>query len=195
MKIRNRMLTLAGVLLVAGATLAAAAPQGPGRGQGPGNGPVPGDRPCDGSGPHGFHGRGFGPGGEPGRMMGGMGPMGPLGFALHRLDLTAEQRDRIHDLFSAQRDADRPLRDKMRALRDQRMKEPMPTTFDEAGVRARAEERAKVMVEMQVAHARLASQVLGVLTPEQRDELQKMRDERRERFEERWGLDDEDSGD
>ena len=79
----------------------------------------------------------------------------------------------------------------MHAQRDQRLKEPLPVEFDEARVRGRAEEHAPLMVEMEVARARVASQVLAVLTPAQRDELQKMRDERRERFEERWGLDED----
>lgn len=190
MKIRNRILTMAGALLVAGATLALADGDRPGgQGSGPGHdgpGAPPGD--CG-------H-RGFGPDGDfrGGPMMEhreALGPLGPLGMALHRLDLTDEQRDRIHGLLRQQRDAGEALRDRLRAQRDQRLKEPLPVEFDEARVRARAEEHARLMVEMEVARARVASQVLAVLTPAQRDELQKMRDERRERFEERWGLDEE----
>jgi len=176
MKIRNRILTLAGALLVAGTTLALA--DGPGRG-GPGPG-APGD--CGGH-------RGFGPGGHA-MMERHLGALGPLGFALHRLDLTTEQRDRIHGILAAQRDAHQALRDQLRGQRDERMKEPLATEFDEARVRARAQEHAQLMVEMEVARARVASEVLAVLTPEQRAELQKMRDERRERFEERWDLDE-----
>jgi Spy/CpxP family protein refolding chaperone len=193
MRIANRILSIAGLLLLAGATLALADPQAPGApgpgGQGPGPGwsghDGPGGPPCD-CGRGGWDRRGFGPGeGFGGRP--GMGPLGRLGFALHRLDLSAEQRDAIHGILRQQRDATMALRDKLRAERESRMNEPLPVQFDEAKVRARAETRAKLTVEMEVARARVVSQVLGVLTQDQRDELQKMRDERRERFEERWG--------
>jgi len=176
MTLRTRILALAsaGGLLVAGALLAQAG--GPGRG---GHGPGRGPGGCDCGGP-GFHG-------EPG------GP-GPLGEALDRLDLTQEQRDQVRAILDRHRDERRALRESMRDQREERFEQDLSLPFDEAAVRARAEKRAQMRVEAEVARARVASEVLAVLTPEQRAELGKLREERHERFERRWGRDDDDPG-
>lgn len=159
----SRILSIAGVLLVAGVTLAAAAgPRGFG---GPGHGG------------RGFHG---GPGAC--AAFDGEGP-GPLGRALHRLDLSAEQRARIEALVDSHRDATEPLRAKLlEGFRD-RLGTELDATFDEGAVRARAEEHARVMVEMRVARAKLHADVLAVLTAEQRAELAEMKARHAERFE------------
>ena len=47
----------------------------------------------------------------------------------------------------------------------------MSGTFDEAAVRAAAEARAKIQVELEVAHAKIMSQIAGVLTAEQKAQL------------------------
>lgn len=170
MRLRTRFLAIAGVLLAAGATLALAA--GPGRGgRGPGG--------CDGGGA-GFHG-------EPGAL-------GPLGHAMDRLDLSREQRDQVRAILDRHRDEHRALREQMRDQREERLERDLFVPFDEAAVRARAEERARLMVEAEVARARVASEVLAVLTPEQRAELGKLREERHERFERRWGRSDDEPG-
>jgi Spy/CpxP family protein refolding chaperone len=173
---KSRILSIIGTLLVAGVTFAAAAgPRGVG---GPGHGG------------RGFHG---GPGAC--AAFDGEGH-GPLGRALHRLDLSVEQRHRIEALVDAHRDATEPLRAKLAAGFRDRLDTGLDTTFDEAAVRAGAEEHARVMVELRVARARLHAEVLAVLTAEQRAQLTEMKArhaERFERFGERRGwFDDED---
>ena len=176
MRERTRILTLAGLLLAAGATIALAA--GPGRG-GRGSGG------CDCGGPGG--GPGFGAMADPDGH-------GPFGRALDRLDLSAAQRDQVRTILDRHRDEHRALRDQMRAQREERFERDLFEPFDEAKVRARAEERARLMVEAEIARARVAGEVLAVLTPEQRTELQQMRDERRERFERRGRWEDDERG-
>lgn len=171
---KSRVLTLAGALLLVGATLAAAA----------------GARGFGGPGHHarGFHG---GPGACD--AFGGPGP-GPLGRALHRLDLSADQRDRIESLVEAHRDATESLRTEIRDGFRDRLASDLATEFDESEVRARAERRAKAMIEMEVSRAKLHADVLSVLTAEQREKLAEMKArfaERVERFGERRGWDDD----
>lgn len=183
MRTRTRISTLAGMLLAAGASLALAAgpgsgPGGHGRGHGPGFGPGGGD--CG------------GPGGRPGfGMHAEPGAFGPFGRALDRLDLSRAQRDQVRAILDRHRDERMALRDRVRDQRGERLEQGLLLPFDEAAVRARAEERARLMVETEVARARVASEVLAVLTPEQRAELEKLREERHERFERRWGGDDD----
>ncbi|HEX8293306.1 MAG TPA: Spy/CpxP family protein refolding chaperone, partial [Pyrinomonadaceae bacterium] len=53
--------------------------------------------------------------------------------------------------------------------------------FDEAAVRAAAQARANLRVELEVAHARLFSQVYAVLTAEQRAKLAELHKQMQER--------------
>jgi Spy/CpxP family protein refolding chaperone len=57
--------------------------------------------------------------------------------------------------------------------------DPMSGEFNEAAVRTAAEARAKIQVEMEVSHARMMSQMFGVLTAEQRAQLAAHREEMR----------------
>jgi len=47
----------------------------------------------------------------------------------------------------------------------------MTGAFDEASVRAAAEARARIQVELEVSHAKMMSQIAGVLTAEQKAQL------------------------
>jgi len=118
-------------------------PQRPDGPPGPPRGPF-------GHGPH-------GPGGP-----GGFGPLAGLNLS----DAQKEQIKQIHESFAEQTKA---LRDQMRTLHEGQG-DPM-SNFNEAAVRSAAEARAKVQVEMEVAHAKMMSQVANVLTPEQRAQI------------------------
>jgi Spy/CpxP family protein refolding chaperone len=170
MNAKSKVLSIAGALLVAGATLAAAHDGHGFRGPGHfGRGFHGGAGACD----------AFGPGGP-----------GPLGRALRRLDLSAEQRDRIEALVEAHREAAEPLRAELREGFRDRLDGELPDGFDESAVRARAERRAKVMVELEVSREKLHADVLAVLTAGQRQELAEMKArfaERVERFGDRRG--------
>jgi len=103
---------------------------------------------------------GHGPHGPP-----GPGAFGPLA-GLNLTDAQQEQIKRIHEGFAEQTKA---LRDQMRTLHEGQ-RDPM-SNFDEAAVRSAAEARAKIHVEMEVAHAKMMSQVANVLTAEQRAQM------------------------
>lgn len=101
------------------------------------------------------------------------GPGGPRDgmFPMFRnLNLSDEQKAQIKKIMDTAAASDRELHEKMRALRES---EPAPfsTTFDEATVRAAAEARAKIDVELQVSRARTMSQVAAILTEEQRAQM------------------------
>lgn len=115
------------------------------------------------------------PDGPPGPPRGpfGHGPHGPRGpgglgplAGLNLTDVQKEQIKQIHESFAEQTKA---LRDQMRTLHESQ-RDPM-SNFDEAAVRSAAEARAKVQVEMEVAHAKMMSQIVNVLTAEQRAQM------------------------
>jgi protein CpxP len=124
-------------------TAAVVVSQGPGSPQG---GPPSRD---------GFHG----PGPRDGRL-----PM------LRDLNLSDEQKAQIKQIIDSEAAATKELHEKLRALHESEP-EPFSTTFDEAAVRASAEARAKIDVELQLSHARTMSQIAGVLTAEQKAQL------------------------
>ncbi len=121
----------------------------------------------------------FGPGmGEPG-MHGGL---GMVGLPLHRLDLTQEQQDKIHAIVDEQRAA---LQDLRRQLRDGeaafRAAHPI-TEFDESAIREHAAAQAKIQADLDVAVAKLRSQVVALLTAEQLKTVQEMQTKMVERM-------------
>jgi protein CpxP len=60
----------------------------------------------------------------------------------------------------------------------------MSGTFNEAAVRAAAQARANGHVEMEVARARMMSEIYNVLTPEQKTQLSTERQQREQRRQE-----------
>jgi Spy/CpxP family protein refolding chaperone len=116
----------------------------------------------------GFHG---GPGGRDGL----------LGHLSRELNLTDEQKAQIKKISESAEESTRGLREQMRTLHESQPDPLNAGTFDEAAVRAAAQARANIQVELEVAHARTMSQVMAVLTPEQRAQLS----ERRKQFEQK----------
>ena len=121
----------------------------------------PPQRPEGPPGPRGPFGHGrHGPGGR-----GGFGP-------LEGLNLTDAQRDQIKQIHESFAESTKTLREQMRTLHEnQAQGDPMSSNFDEAAFRSAAEARAKIQVEMEVAHAKMMSQVANVLTAEQRAQM------------------------
>jgi protein CpxP len=119
-------------------------------------------------------GPGRGPGGPGGPRGDGLGP-------LHDLNLTDEQKAQIEKIRASFEESTKSLRDQLHTLHESQPDPMTAGTFDEAAVRAAAEARAKVEVELEVAHARMASQVFALLTAEQKTQL----NERRQQFEQR----------
>ena len=121
-------------------------------------------------GPHGPGGPGFGHGrGGPG----GHGDM--LGHFARELNLTDAQQTQIKQLVDA-------FHEKNKALFEQGFRdggggpfEGLSENFDEAAVRAAAQARAATHVELEVAHARLMSQVYALLTAEQKAKLAELK--------------------
>lgn len=179
--------SLAGaILLTAAAIVFSQQPQGPRPGPPPGGfgpggprggfGPGGPGGPRDGFGP-GMPGgpREFGPGG-PGQRgpREGFVPFGPLG---RELNLTADQTAAIGKIHEGFRESTQALHEQMRALGGR--VDPLSGTFDEAAFRAAAEARARIQIELEVAHAKMMSQMVSVLTAEQKAQLAARHEEMR----------------
>jgi protein CpxP len=126
-------------------------------------------------GPGGHHG---GPGGH-----GQRGDM--LGHFARELNLTDAQQAQVKQLADAFHESNKSLHEQLKkggpgvgghffeGLKD--------GAFDESAVRAAAQARANLHVEMEVAHARLMSQIYALLTPEQKAKVAEMRQRHEQR--------------
>jgi Spy/CpxP family protein refolding chaperone len=121
------------------------------------------------------------PGPPPGGFPGGRDVLGPIAQDLNLSDDQKAQIKKIQDSFDADTKA---LRDQLRTLHESQADLLSSGTFDEAAVRAAAQARANVQVELEVAHARTASQVYSVLTSEQKTQLAAKRQEMLQRRQE-----------
>ncbi|WP_051689630.1 Spy/CpxP family protein refolding chaperone [Pelobacter seleniigenes] len=93
------------------------------------------------------------------------------------LDLTADQKQQLADLFDQQWKAHQALRDKMLAGRAEMNSYRSADTFNEAEFRAIAQKQADLRTEMMVQRAKMQQAVSSILTPEQRvkaDQLKEM---------------------
>jgi periplasmic protein CpxP/Spy len=114
---------------------------------------------------------------------GGPGRGGHGGFVpfLRDLNLSDAQKTQVKQLADSFEESTKALRERLDAQRESEMDGLKDGAFDEAAVRAAAQERASAHVEMEVARARMMSQVYALLTTEQKAQLA----ERRQQFEQK----------
>ena len=128
---------------------------------------------------HGEHGRGGpghrGPGGHGGPGMHG-GLLGPLA---REMNLTDAQKAQVKQITAAFRESTKGLHEQLSRTGGGPLEALEDGAFDEAAVRAAAQARANLHVELEVAHARMMSQVYSLLTAEQKARLA----EHRQQFE------------
>jgi len=102
------------------------------------------------------------------------GPGGPMMRMLARLDLTEAQRDQIRGIMEQARPRFQEQRERMMAVRKQ-LRELDPASFDEAAVRQIAAGLNGPLQEIAVLHQQVRSQIWAVLTPEQREQTEALR--------------------
>ena len=105
-----------------------------------------------------------------GGFQGGPGPRDGLGPLGRDLNLTDDQKAQIQKITDSFRESDKALHDQLRTLHENEA-DPLSGAFNEANVRSVAEARAKIQVELEVSHAKMLSQIAGVLTTEQKAQL------------------------
>ena len=119
--------------------------------------------------------------GDHGMRGGGM----SFGHFGRNLNLTDAQKTQMQQIAERYRASNQAMREQMGAKREGGFDAFKDGTFNEAQVRAAAQARANARVEMEVAHARMMSEMYAVLTPEQKAQLaterQQMEQKRQER--------------
>jgi Spy/CpxP family protein refolding chaperone len=122
-----------------------------------------------------------GPGG-PGGHHGPGGPGSLLGHFSQVLNLTDAQKAQIKQLEDGFKESTKGLHEQLAKTGPGNPFDAVAAgTFDEAAVRATAQARANLHVELEVAHAKFFSQVYAVLTAEQKAKLAELHKQMEER--------------
>lgn len=128
---------------------------------------------------------GWGPGMGPGRgMMGPGGPLG-LGIALGRLDVTDAQRQQIRTIIQSHRQEFQALAERRRTAQQALQAAVTADPLDEAAIRSASAALAEVQADAAVLRAKVHREVFAVLTPEQQAKAKALREEARQRAEQR----------
>lgn len=109
------------------------------------------------------------------------GPGQPLLRMLDRLDLSDAQRSQIEVLTTQRWQQNREVREQLRESRRAAFEAARADVFDERAVRKAATEAALAEVELTVERARTMREIRDILTPEQREKLDAMHEERQRR--------------
>jgi periplasmic protein CpxP/Spy len=97
------------------------------------------------------------------------GPM--LGFYVHKLDLTDAQQAQVKAIMAKEKPTLQPLMQQMAQGHSQLRELVMSGTFDEAKARELATQQTQTMTELTVQHARIASEMVQILTSDQKTKL------------------------
>jgi Spy/CpxP family protein refolding chaperone len=95
---------------------------------------------------------------------------------LRGLDLTDAQRDQVFKIYHEQAPAMREHANAARAASRELRSAARSPNFDRARARALADQQAKALAEMAFLRAEATSRVVALLTPEQRQKLQELRE-------------------
>jgi protein CpxP len=110
--------------------------------------------------------------------MHGHGPDGEfshmLNFYADKLDLSSAQQDQMKAIWEKEKPALKPLMQQERQNHEAMKALEESGPFDEAKTRALATQNSQTMVELQVQHARIKSEMMQVLTADQKTKLQQL---------------------
>jgi periplasmic protein CpxP/Spy len=117
---------------------------------------------------HGFSGRGFG------------GPR--FGMFFHQLNLSDAQKTQMKQIMTQERPTLKPLMQQMAQGENQLRTLELSGTFDEAQARTIATQQSQNMTELMVQRARVESEMIQVLTPDQKTSLAQLVQQHAQRF-------------
>jgi len=105
-----------------------------------------------------------------------------LKFYTEKLDLSSTQQEQMKAIWAKEKPTLQPLMQQMRQNRAAMKALQESGPFDEAKTRALATQNSQTMIELQVEHARIKSEMMQVLTADQKTKLQQLESEHQARW-------------
>ena len=101
----------------------------------------------------------------------GFGSDGDFHHMLRQLDLTSDQHAQVKAIFEKEKPTLEPLMQQMHQNHAAMSALEAAGPFDEVKTRALATQNSQTMVELEVEHSRIKSEIMQILTPEQKTKL------------------------
>ena len=108
-----------------------------------------------------------------------------IAFFAHRLDLSDAQQAQMKDILAKEKPGLKPLFQELAQAHHQMRTLEESGNFDEAQVRALAAQQSQTITELIVQKARIESEMLQVLDPDQKAKFKAFMDQREQRFTQR----------
>jgi Spy/CpxP family protein refolding chaperone len=96
------------------------------------------------------------------------GYMGGMELPLHQLNLTDDQKAQIKQMFQTEKPAMKPLMQQEHAAHTQMIQLITSGTFEQAKVAAVAAQESQIHMQMEIEHAKMASQIYQLLSSDQK---------------------------
>ena len=103
-------------------------------------------------------------------------------FFAHRLDLTDAQQSQVKDIMAKEKPALKPLFLQLAQASHQMRQLEENDNFNEAQVRTLAAQQSQTMTELIVQKARIESEMLQVLNPDQKTKFKEIMDKHEQRM-------------
>jgi len=110
-----------------------------------------------------------------------------LNYYADALDLSGAQQDQIKAIWQKEKPTVQPLMQQMHQFHGDLEKLTDNGAFDEAKVRALATQQSQTMIELAVQHARIKSEMMQVLTPDQRTKFAQLQAKHEQRMRQHMG--------
>ena len=111
--------------------------------------------------------------------------MGGMELPLHQLNLTDDQKTQIKQIFQAERPAMKPLMQQEHAAQTQMIQLITSGTFEQAKVASVAAQESQVHMQMEIEHAKIASQIYQLLSSDQKAKVADIIAQHQQRMQER----------
>ncbi|HEX3106132.1 MAG TPA: Spy/CpxP family protein refolding chaperone [Terriglobales bacterium] len=111
--------------------------------------------------------------------------MGGMELPLHQLNLTDDQKAQIKQLFETERPTMKPLMQQEHAARTQMIQLITSGTFEQAKVAAVAAQESQTHMQMEIEHAKIASQIYQLLSSDQKAKVADIIAQHQQRMQER----------
>jgi len=110
--------------------------------------------------------------------------MGGMGFPMRELNLTDDQHAQMKQIFQNEKGNIKPLMQQESQAHQQMMQLITSGSFDQAKATAIATQEAQTHIQMQVEHAKIASQMYQLLSSDQKAKVADMMAKHQQRMQE-----------